>query len=104
MVLRLTIIRAVRRVATGHFAGRLLLVAAGLLMVHPGWAVAAPRVVVVESATAAAWLRSAGLECLEITGEQLETSVPDVSLLVLPLDRVRSGAALRSLAAFANRG
>jgi hypothetical protein len=96
--------RALRGVATGHFARRLLLVAVGLLMIHPGWAVAAPHVAVVESATAVAWLRSAGLECLEITGEQLETSVPDVSLLVLPLDRVRSGAALRSLTAFTNRG
>jgi hypothetical protein len=73
-------------------------------MLHPSRAVAAPRVAVVESATAAAWLRLAGLECLEITGEQLGASVPAVPLLVLPLDRVRSAAAVRSLESFTERG
>jgi hypothetical protein len=80
------------------------LLAAWLILLSPRPGGAAPSAAVVESPAAAAWLRSAGLECLEITGEQLGASVPDVPLLVLPLDRVRSDAALRSLTAFADRG
>jgi hypothetical protein len=80
------------------------LLAAGLFLLPAARAAAAASVAVVESPTAAGWLRSAGLECQEITGEQLGASVPDVPLLILPLDRVRSDAALRSLAAFTGRG
>ncbi len=65
---------------------------------------AAPRVGVVESPTAAAWIRSAGLECVEVTGEQLAESAPEVPLLVVPLARVRSEGALRAITAFMARG
>jgi hypothetical protein len=68
-------------------------------------AAAAPRIAVVDCAPAAAWLSSAGVECLPLSAEALETApVPDVQLLILPLDRVRSTAVLRSVTAFAARG
>lgn len=81
-----------------------LLLAAGLLLCPPRAATAVPSLAVVGSATAAAWLRSAGLECLEITGEQLGASIPAVPLIVLPLDQLRSDTALRSLTMFSARG
>jgi hypothetical protein len=65
---------------------------------------AQPRIGVVESKTAAAWLKSAGLEPLEVTGEQFAAAVPDVPVIILPLDRVRSESMLRAISPYIARG
>jgi hypothetical protein len=67
-------------------------------------AVAAPRVAVFESPTAQEWLSSAGIECRTLSEAELSGPLSDVQLIVLPLDRIRSDAPLRALAAFAARG
>src|SRR5260370_22934296 len=77
--------------------------AAGLLSLAPA-AGAAPRVAVVDSAIATAWLRSAGVECAPVAAGDLGTSMPDVPLIVLPLDRVCTVAMLPALTAFTARG
>ena len=74
-----------------------------LLPLAPG-AAAAPRVAVVDSAIATAWLRSAGVECLPVAAADLGTSMPDVPLIVLPLDRIRSGTVVPALTAYTARG
>src|SRR5260370_26200770 len=81
---------------------RRLAFASLLLPLAPG-AAAAPRVAVVDSAIATAWLRSAGVECLPVAAADLGTSMPDVPLIVLPLDRIRSGAVVPALTAYTAR-
>jgi hypothetical protein len=65
---------------------------------------AAPRVGILESPTAIAWLRSAGVDCKPISETDLPNSLEEVQVLVLPLDRIRSEAPLRALTAFTARG
>lgn len=87
-------------VTLGHAVGMCLL----LLLYRPGHASAAPSVSVVGSPLAASWLRAAGLECRELSADQLAESIPDLPLLVLPLNQLRSLAALRSLTSYAEHG
>ena len=68
-------------------------------------AAAAPRVAVFESPTAVEWLRSAGVECTAIAAAELNNGLlPDIQLLVLPLDRVHSDVPLHALTTFTARG
>lgn len=60
---------------------------------------------VVDCPTAAAWLRAGGVDCLPLAAADLETSrLPDIPLIVLPLDRVHSEAVIRVMTAYAARG
>jgi hypothetical protein len=59
---------------------------------------------VLESPTALDWLRSAGVECTTLSQSDLSGELPGIRVIVLPLDRVRSEASIRSMTAFAARG
>lgn len=103
--------RSCRRVAsTAHSAGWLRQAArgiagAGLLWMACGAAGAAPRVAVVDCPTAQSWLEGEGIETMSLPAPELSSAgLPGIQLLVLPLDRVRSEEALRSLSTFTSRG
>jgi hypothetical protein len=80
-------------------------VLAGLCWSVVGSVEAAPRVAVVDCPTAQSWLKGMGVESLTVTATDLSgATLPNVQLLILPLDRVRTEEALRSVSAFATRG
>src|SRR5438105_13737302 len=81
-----------------------ILIAAGLCAGLARPAHGAPRVAVFDSPTALEWLRSAGVECRAIVESELSGALAGIQLIVLPVDRIRSDAPLRSLAAFTARG
>jgi hypothetical protein len=67
-------------------------------------AAAAPRVAVVDCPAAQSWMKGVGIESLPVAATEVGNSLPGIQLLVLPLDRVRSEEALRSLSNFTARG
>lgn len=70
-----------------------------------GAARAATRVGVVECPTALAWLRTVGVECVPIAaGEVTAAPMPDLQVLLLPMDRLKGEDALRAISGFATRG
>jgi hypothetical protein len=78
---------------------------AALFWFAVGSAGAAPRVAVVDCPAAGSWLKGVGIDFLALPAAELDSSgLPGIQVLVLPLDRVRSDDALRSLSAFSARG
>src|SRR4051812_46117598 len=83
----------------------LLLIGCWIFCVTAGRALPASRVAVVDCPTAVSWLRAVGVECDAIPADGLSsTPLTVLQLLVLPLDRLKGEAALRSVSSFAMRG